>query len=176
MKRKYPRIVMAVLVMAGLQLSACSDSQPKPMKIEPALVERIAGSEIRRVTLTPKAMERLDIQTTPVLGVNGAGMQNSDGETVAFTPGSAIFAGSSPGTVTGSDLQTFVPYAAVIYDAPGDAWVYTSPKPRTFVRYPIVVDYIKGDQAILLDGPPIGTQVAIVGVAELYGTESEVGH
>jgi hypothetical protein len=30
--------------------------------------------------------------------------------------------------------------------------------------------------AILKDGPPAGTVVASVGVAELYGTEFKVGH
>ena len=32
------------------------------------------------------------------------------------------------------------------------------------------------DGVVLLDGPPAGTLIASVGVAELYGTELEVGH
>ena len=42
-----------------------------------------------------------------------------------------------------------VPYAAVIYDIEGNTWVYTNPAPLTFVRAPIEIDYIEGDQAFL---------------------------
>ena len=37
-----------------------------------------------------------------------------------------------------------VPYAAVIYDPKGAAWLYTSPEPLIFVRRPITVDFIDG--------------------------------
>lgn len=70
---------------------------------------------------------------------------------------------------------TVVPYSSVIYDLDGATWVYTSPEPLVFVRYPIVVDYIEGDQAYLVEGPPAGTEVATVGVAELYGADTGVG-
>ena len=68
-----------------------------------------------------------------------------------------------------------VPYAAVLYDTNGDTFVYTNPEPLTFVRAPIVVDYIEGDEAFLVDGPPAGTNVVIVGAAELVGIEFGVG-
>ena len=35
----------------------------------------------------------------------------------------------------------------------GETWVYTSPKPLTFVRSPITVTNIAGDKAFLTDGP-----------------------
>jgi hypothetical protein len=70
----------------------------------------------------------------------------------------------------------FVPYSSLIYDPNGRTWVYTSPRPRTFYRSECVVDYIEGDRVFLKDGPPTGTIIASVGVAELYGTEFEVGH
>jgi hypothetical protein len=66
-----------------------------------------------------------------------------------------------------------VPYAAVLYDAHGDAWTYTSPEPLTFVRHRITVDNIQGDLAFLSSGPPVGTLVVTVGAAELYGAEFE---
>jgi hypothetical protein len=69
-----------------------------------------------------------------------------------------------------------VPYSSLIYDPYGVTWVYTSPQPRTFVRQKVDVDYIEGEVAVLNDGPPVGTVVASVGVAELYGTETKVGH
>lgn len=69
-----------------------------------------------------------------------------------------------------------VPYSAVIYDPHGHTWVYTSPKPRHFVRESIAVDRIDGDLAFLSDGPAVGTKVITMGAAEVYGTEFEVGH
>jgi hypothetical protein len=69
-----------------------------------------------------------------------------------------------------------VPYAAVLYDAHGETWVYTSPEPLIFIRHRIVVDRIEGDKAILADGPPAGTAVVTVGGAELFGAEFEIGH
>ena len=54
--------------------------------------------------------------------------------------------------------------------------MYTSPKNRVFVRQAIDVDFIEGDRVVLRDGPPVGTSVATLGVAELYGTEYELGH
>jgi hypothetical protein len=62
-----------------------------------------------------------------------------------------------------------------LYETNGDAFVYTNPEPLTFVRAPISVDYIEGELAVLLDGPPSGTAVVTVGAAELLGAEFGVG-
>ena len=69
-----------------------------------------------------------------------------------------------------------IPYSSLIYDMNGQTWVYTNPEPRTYVRSKVNVDYIKGETAFLNDGPPAGTAIATVAVAELYGTEFKVGH
>ena len=80
-------------------------------------------------------------------------------------------------TLSGSGtLRKVVPHSSLIYGAHGETWVYTSPEPLTYVRHPVSVDYVQGDLAVLSDGPPAGTEVVSVGVAELYGTEFEVGH
>jgi hypothetical protein len=63
------------------------------------------------------------------------------------------------------------PYASIMYDLDGDAWVYTVTEPLNFVREPVVIDQITKDYAYLSDGPEPGTQVVTVGVPELYGTE-----
>ena len=67
-----------------------------------------------------------------------------------------------------------VPYAAVIYDTEGNTWVYTNPEPLTFVRAPIIIDYIEGDTAFLAEGLDSNITVVTVGVAEIYGTETGV--
>jgi hypothetical protein len=69
-----------------------------------------------------------------------------------------------------------VPSAAVLVDPNGDFWVYTSPEPLVFLRQQIRIEHEDGDQAFLSKGPPAGTDVVIVGVAELYGAEFEIGH
>ena len=56
------------------------------------------------------------------------------------------------------------------------ARVGTNPEPLVFVRHRINVDFVEGDQAALLDGPPTGTSVVTVGAVELYGSEFFVGH
>jgi hypothetical protein len=71
--------------------------------------------------------------------------------------------------------RKLVPHAAVLYDPKGNTWVYTNPEPLVFVRHPISVDYIDADLAVLSDGPPPGAKVVTVGVAELFGTEFEIG-
>ena len=76
-----------------------------------------------------------------------------------------------------SEDGVVVPYSAVFYGPDGETWAYVSPQPLTFVREPIeVADVVDGAEAILSDGPAPGTEVVTVGVAELYGTEFEVGH
>lgn len=72
--------------------------------------------------------------------------------------------------------RTVVPSAAVIVDPAGDFWVFTNPEPLVFVRHKISIDYEDGNQAFLTDGPPAGSKIVTVGVAELYGTEYGVGH
>jgi hypothetical protein len=76
------------------------------------------------------------------------------------------------GTLAG---RTSVPYAAVLYDAHGDTWVYATSEEHVFVRTQVRVDRIDGDVAMLLDGPPSGTSVVTVGLAELFGAETGVG-
>ena len=73
------------------------------------------------------------------------------------------------------EKRKIIPYAAVLYDAKGNAWVYTNPEPLVFVRQPIQIDTIVGNEVLLVDGPPAGTAVVTVGGAELFGTEFGVG-
>ena len=79
--------------------------------------------------------------------------------------------------VTSAGGRRVVPYAAIFYDADGQAWVYTSLPDRVYVRAPVAVERIDGDAsvAVLASGPPIGTKVVTVGVIELWGTETGVG-
>jgi len=137
------------LLIAIPQLSACTQTSAEAESgAEPAKVEHVEGSEeVSRLTLTPKAVERIGIKTTAI----------------------------SETTVAGKKRKV-VPYGAVLYDADGKTSVYVSSAPNTYVREPITVDYIEGDRAVLVAGPAAGTAIVTVGAAELYGTETGVGH
>jgi hypothetical protein len=75
-----------------------------------------------------------------------------------------------------SGMRKVVPYSAVLYDARGNAWLYTSPEPLVFVRQPITVDFVEGERAVLKEGPAAGTLVVKTGAAELFGVEHKIGH
>ncbi len=139
------RWLVTALCVVALLASGCRAVQPPPAaKNEPSRLERIEGSELSRIILTDQAAKRIDIQTQAIRTEEVEGVQ-----------------------------RTIVPYAAVIYDVDGEAWVYTNPTPLTFVRAGIDIDTIDGDMAILSEGPPAGTAVVTVGGAELYGAEFE---
>jgi hypothetical protein len=75
----------------------------------------------------------------------------------------------------GQPLRKLVPYSAVLYDIRGDTWTYVQSAPLTFIRQRVTLDYIGADMAILVDGPPAGSEVVSVGATELFGTEFKVG-
>jgi hypothetical protein len=112
-------------------------------------------------------------------GDAAATIQQVDGTDVVrvtLAPGAAERLGLEMGVVRAVPGRgTAVPYAAVVYDPNGKTWVYTSPKDRTFVREPITVTTISGEEALLSSGPEVGTEVVTVGTAELYGAEQEIG-
>lgn len=144
------RLTAVALATAALLLAACQKPQGTQQHTEqPAEVKKIEGSELSRVTLSEKAMQRIDLKTDRVRE-------------------QLVSRSASPRKV--------VPYSSLIYDPQGQTWLYTSPQPRTFIRHKVAVDYIEGDLVVLTDGPPTGTAVATMGVAELYGSEFKVGH
>jgi membrane fusion protein, heavy metal efflux system len=64
-----------------------------------------------------------------------------------------------------------VPYASILYDHNGGAWVYESMGKHVFARRRVVVDHVVGPEAVLALGPKPGTKVVTDGAAELFGTE-----
>lgn len=148
MKRTNRLLALVLIVLIAVLVYRNNKKLDNPIKTEPAKVETIEGSDLKRVILTTKAAERLGIETAPVRLTN----------------------------LTQSALRRLVvPYASIIYDLNGETWVYTSPEPLAFVRHPIIVDYIEGETVYLISGPDVGTDVVIVGVAEIYGVETGVG-
>jgi hypothetical protein len=231
------RYLVLVLIVAGLQLVACTQTSDTPGEIEPAIVERIEGTDLSRVVLTEKAAERIDIQTVQVrdeqvvrkrafggrvvdtdagvlvrVALNESDLNKADRSQPVIVrplePGAdgwtdQVVEAPDPKEATralyclvdatqsgfaldervyvevsmsGSGTQQkVIPYAAVLYDTHGETWAYTRLEPLTFVRHPIVVDYIEGDLAVLSKGPPAGAEVVTAGAGELFGAESGIG-
>ena len=76
----------------------------------------------------------------------------------------------------GESPQKVIPYSAVLYDATGGTWIYTTSEPLVFVRHRIEVESIEGDHAILKEGPAVGATVVTLGAVELLGIERKFGH
>jgi hypothetical protein len=137
-----------VLIAAGVSLSACSEASTgydyeTASHHEPAKLEPIKGTDVKRVIFDAEGAKRVGLQTAQV---RGAGQRK------------------------------VIPYAAVIYDAEGNTFTYTSPEPLVYVREKVKVDYVAGDRVVLSEGPSVGTEIVTVGAAEVYGTEFEVAH
>jgi hypothetical protein len=69
-----------------------------------------------------------------------------------------------------------IPFTAVVYGADGSTWTFTNPSGTSYVRAEIAIAAIDGGNAILSSGPPVGTAVVTVGIAELVGAEAELGY
>jgi len=146
--RSHTRWMIVGLLIAGLTLSACGGQAgaiATTPKEAPYTLEQMDGSDFNLVTLTEKAAQRLVLETGKV----------------------------SEAQVAGAN-RLVVPYSALIYGLHGENWVYVSPQPLSFHRAVVTVDYIEGDNVILVEGPAVGTEIATVAVAELYGVDTGV--
>ncbi|OLC62076.1 MAG: hypothetical protein AUG80_11030 [Candidatus Rokubacteria bacterium 13_1_20CM_4_68_9] len=160
-----------ILIVAGLGGSACTHKTEMPAQSKPAKTEAVQGTELSRVTLSPKAAERLDIKTAAMRDEQVKARKSSPAGAGAAKPTAAGAGAKERVDVAMSSTRKVVPTSAVLYDAKGKTWVYTNPEPLVFVRHAVSIDYIDGDRAVLLDGPASGTAVVTVGAAELLGTE-----
>jgi hypothetical protein len=77
-------------------------------------------------------------------------------------------------TVRRARNRKVVPHEALIYNPDGDSFVYTKPEAETYVRAPVKVVRVDGDQAVLSDGPRAATTIVTTGAAELLATEYEI--
>jgi hypothetical protein len=143
--RRTNLFITGIVLVGGIGLATMTQATATvevPGHVEPATIESIEGTGLYRMTLTDRAAERVGLETTSVAE------QQVDGK-----------------------IQRTIPYSAVIYDADGGTWAYTTDEHLTFVRDEISVERIDGDTAYLSDGPAAGTEVVKVGAAELVGLE-----
>ncbi|UCE02824.1 MAG: hypothetical protein JSW67_01055 [Candidatus Latescibacterota bacterium] len=151
------RCVALVLLIAAIPFAAHAGkgkSIGKDSGIIPAHLEEMPGSELKKVTFTADAAERVGLELDAVKEMQVPPKRKASGKV----------------------LRKVVPYASILYTPDGREWVYTSPENLTYVRHEIKIVYIDGDIAVLSEGPAAGTQVVTIGAAEVYGAEFEVGH
>jgi hypothetical protein len=138
-------LIIIFIVVTVLVISACTKQPAAVEKIMPVQLATMEGTDLKRLVLTEKAAERIDLQTAKIQEESVNGLN-----------------------------RLVVPYGAILYDLHGETWLYTNPEPLIFIRASIVIDSIDGDKAILIEGPSIGTDVVTVGAAELFGAETGV--
>lgn len=141
--------LIAIIGLIVFGAVACTETSANEVPVVPSKTEAVEGSELKRVTLSEQAGARLAIVTSEVteepFGLRG-----------------------EPGP------RKMVPYSALIYDLNGKAWVYANPSGLTYMREPVVIDYVQFEKAVLHEGPAVGTKIVTTGAAELYGAETGV--
>jgi hypothetical protein len=140
---------VTVLAAIAVGASGCSEAgASKEENPETAVTVEAGADEDQpaRLTVSERAEQRLGLRTEPV----------------------------RPLTAQGNGATEVIAYSAVVYDADGKSWTFSSPSPRTYIRVPIVISSIAGQTVQLKSGPPVGTQVVVVGAPELVGAEAGI--
>jgi hypothetical protein len=139
--------IVALIAVGSIQLFAVGTATSAGEAPNAAAsLEPANGANLHRIRLSPLAAQRIGLQTDIVRTTKATGV--------------------------GTFMKS-VPYSALLYDDQGATWVYTRVKPLVFVRARVDVVLIDGQHVILSKGPELGTKVATLGAAELYGTEFE---
>lgn len=103
--KKRNKWMLVMLVLAGL-LSACAPKSVTAEKIPPSKTEEVEGSEFKRVILTEKAAERIDVQTALV--------EQMDGSQQKVIPYAAVMYGLNGETWTYTNPEPLVYFREVI--------------------------------------------------------------
>ncbi|RLT34469.1 MAG: hypothetical protein DWI59_06505, partial [Chloroflexi bacterium] len=171
--RQFGGEVIAVTADTGVaivQVNLTENDVKSVQRDVPAFVLPLSGgSKTARVQAQP-ATTTSPFRLSGPFGTTFYEISNTD---MAFVPQQLVFV-EIPLAGSG-ETRKIIPYAALLYDPTGKTWVYTNPTELVFVRQPILIETIAGDDVILGDGPPTGTSVVTVGAAELYGAEFGVG-
>jgi hypothetical protein len=165
-KRTFGGVVVDTIGSALVRVAMDAGDQGRVDENEPAIIRAMEPSEaagwMGQVVAAPDPSEATEALYCLI-----------DTDQTSFVDGQRVYVEVS---MKGSgEPQKIVPYASVLYDLYGEAWVYTRLEPLAFVRAPIVVDYIDDDLAVLFEGPPAGTEVVTDGASELYGAETGIG-
>jgi hypothetical protein len=184
----------------GVRLFLSEAELNKVDRSQPALVLPLTGGSKPVATAQPVPAPRAvgqdgTVSTSPP---TQALYYAVDGAEQRLTPGERVLVEVA---LAGNGLRKVVPYSAIVYDTKGGAWVYTNPEPLVYVRHAVTVSFFEVEKtkltsndiyattsiedflvayggrgrAVLLEGPPVGTQVVAVGAMELFGAETGIG-
>jgi hypothetical protein len=140
---------LTVLAAITVGASGCSEagaSNEENPDTAVTVEEPAEEGQPARLTVSERAEQRLGLRTEPVRPLTGQ-------------------AGGATEVIA---------YSAVVYDENGKSWTFSAPSPRTYIRVPIVITSITGQTVQLRSGPPVGTQVVVVGAPELVGAEAGI--
>jgi hypothetical protein len=140
---------LTVLAAITVGASGCSEagaSNEENPETAVTVEEPAEEGQPARLTVSERAEQRLGLRTEPVRPLTGQ-------------------AGGATEVIA---------YSAVVYDENGKSWTFSAPSPRTYIRVPIVITSITGQTVQLKSGPPVGTQVVVVGAPELVGAEAGI--
>ena len=140
---------LTVLAAITVGASGCSEagaSNEENPETAVTVEEPAEEGQPARITVSERAEQRLGLRTEPVRPLTGQ-------------------AGGATEVIA---------YSAVVYDENGKSWTFSAPSPRTYIRVPIVITSITGQTVQLKSGPPVGTQVVVVGAPELVGAEAGI--
>lgn len=141
----------AVAVVAALPVAGCAEVESEtPEGYQPTKLEEV------------KANKALEVEGEEEL------------HSVTFTPEGARRIGLRTAPVRSDGGKLVMPYEALLYNATGATFAYTTTAPRTYLRVPVEVDRIDGDRVVLKGGPAPGTAVVTVGAAEVRGAELDI--
>ena len=143
------RWMVVGLIAVGLGLAGCSggsDGAGAAVDTSAAsVVQDMPGTDVKQVTLTAQAAQRLGIQTVTV-------------------------GGSAPAFVVPYAAVMYAPDGSTWVYTVRQPLTYVREKVAVQV-----VRGAKGDEAVLSQAPPAGTTIVSTGVVELYGTELGIG-
>jgi len=89
--------IALTLLLAGVPLlGACTNQVAEAAKVEAVKVEAIAGSTASRITLTPKATERLGVETAAVTAAPTKTQLQIPSAAVLYDPDGTTFTYTSP--------------------------------------------------------------------------------
>ena len=138
----------------------------------PGWIGRSLATVLGALSITACTSEK---ETGPTYAPASLGSADAAGvKTVTFTDDAAQRVRLQTKAAVAAGRGVVVDYAALIYDKKGQSWVYTVPRPLTFVRRKVTVDRIEANLVTLSVGPAPGVQVVTTGAAEVYGAELDI--
>jgi hypothetical protein len=133
-----------------------------------------SGLVVIAAGLTVSACAEVESNVREVYPYSVKPIKGSDVQRVTMVDETAALLPVETTAVSRAGKRKVVPHEALIYNPDGDSFVYTKPKAETYVRAPVKVVRVDGEEAVLSDGPPADTTIVTTGAAELLATEYEI--